>query len=153
MTTTYRPPLVKMTHRRKKRLQELSELIGKTINTDDQLVVLVSNGAPTQLVGNLLRLKGFTRKELNFVIPPRTFEHRLQRTEPLSRDESERAVRVADLVVLSEQVLGSQEAAMSWLRKALKRFGGHSPLEMAQTEQGARLVETMLTQIDEGYFA
>ncbi|MBL3940451.1 DUF2384 domain-containing protein, partial [Bacteroides thetaiotaomicron] len=48
---------------------------------------------------------------------------------------------------------GDQDKAMAWLRNGLQRFGGRTSLDMASTEHGARLVEEVLTQIDEGYFA
>lgn len=40
-----------------------------------------------------------------------------------------------------------------WMRKAKKRFEGETPMQMLQTEAGARLVEQMLLQLDEGMFA
>jgi hypothetical protein len=39
------------------------------------------------------------------------------------------------------------------MRKTKKRFNGETPMEMLQTEAGARLVEQMLIQLDEGMFA
>ena len=43
--------------------------------------------------------------------------------------------------------------ALSWMRQTKKRFQGETPMAMLQTEAGARLVEQMLIQIDEGMFA
>jgi uncharacterized protein (DUF2384 family) len=45
--------------------------------------------------------------------------------EQLSRDESERGVRLANLLLLAEQVLGEQDIATAWLRQPLQRFDAH----------------------------
>lgn len=135
-----------------RRYARLSTLIGHTVHSDLDVVTYVAKGAKTKLI-DLLTHEGLTRKELEFVIPKRTLTHRIEKKELLSRDESERGVRVATLLVLAEQVLGDAKAATTWLRQPLTRFAGATPLETAKTEQGARLVETLLTQIDEGYFA
>jgi uncharacterized protein (DUF2384 family) len=39
------------------------------------------------------------------------------------------------------------------MRKPKKRFEGDTSMNMLQTEAGARLVEQMLIQLDEGMFA
>jgi putative toxin-antitoxin system antitoxin component (TIGR02293 family) len=70
-----------------------------------------------------------------------------------SVEESDRAVRLARITALAEEVFGSEEKAFRWLRKPKRRFGSRTPLEMLGTEAGARLVEEMLYQIDEGMAA
>ncbi|MEO2217001.1 antitoxin Xre/MbcA/ParS toxin-binding domain-containing protein [Chromobacterium vaccinii] len=132
------------------RFARLSRIIGQRVRSDLEVARYVANGADTGLIDHLAD-EGLTRKELEFVIPARTLSHRIKKHEKLSRDESERGVRVASLLVLAQQVLG--EEATGWLRQPLRRFDDASPLEMAQTEQGARLVENLLVQIDEGYVA
>ncbi|MDF0607031.1 MbcA/ParS/Xre antitoxin family protein [Neisseriaceae bacterium TC5R-5] len=134
------------------RLAELSKLVGKTLHSELELANYVSNGITPDIIGNLAT-EGLTRKELAFVIPERTLTHRIQKGELLSRDESERGIRLANLLLLAEQVLGDKKLATEWLRQTKKRFDGATPLETAKTEQGARLVEALLFQIDEGYVA
>lgn len=50
-------------------------------------------------------------------------------------------------------VIGDAEAAKRWLQSPKRRFQGCSPNEMLATERGARQVDEMLTQIDDGMFA
>ncbi|WP_168209795.1 antitoxin Xre/MbcA/ParS toxin-binding domain-containing protein [Chromobacterium paludis] len=133
-----------------RRFARLSRLIGHRVHSDIELARYVANGADTSLIDQLAG-EGLSRKELEFVIPARTLSHRIKKHEKLSRDESERGVRMASLLVLAQQVLG--EEAAGWLRQPLRRFDEQSPLQLAQTEQGARLVENLLIQIDEGYVA
>jgi putative toxin-antitoxin system antitoxin component (TIGR02293 family) len=94
----------------------------------------------------------------SIVISHRTFRHRTERRnrgieEVLTPDESDKAVRAARVLTLAEHVFANRDKAFSWMRQAKKRFNGETPMEMLQTEAGARLVEQMLIQVDEGMFA
>lgn len=104
------------------------------------------------LLDNLLQA-GLTGKELALVLPPRTLAHRRAKGQRLSPDESDRALRVARLVALTETVFGGREKALRWLRKPQARFSQHSALELMASEIGGRRVEETLLQIDEGYAA
>lgn len=57
-----------------------------------------------------------------------------------------------EILAQTEAVFGNREKAMAWLRSRQARFGGKTALELATTEQGARLIRAALVQIDEGYF-
>jgi putative toxin-antitoxin system antitoxin component (TIGR02293 family) len=97
---------------------------------------------------------GMTDAEIySFIVPRRTLVHRKTRHESLTHDESDKAVRIARLTALAEEVFGEDAKASRWLRKAKTRFEGRSPLEMLRTEAGARLVEEMLLQLDYGFAA
>jgi putative toxin-antitoxin system antitoxin component (TIGR02293 family) len=84
------------------------------------------------------------------IVPRRTLAHRVAKHQPLSKDESDKAVRVARITAMGEQVFGESERAWRWMRKPKRRFGGQTPIEMLATEAGARLVEEMIAQIDDG---
>ena len=74
--------------------------------------------------------------------------------ESVSRnEESDKAVRVARLTSLADEVFGDDEKAGRWLRKPKQPFDKRCPLEMLRTEAGARIVEEMLLQLDYGFFA
>jgi putative toxin-antitoxin system antitoxin component (TIGR02293 family) len=87
------------------------------------------------------------------IIPRRTLSHRRARRSALSREESDRAVRVARITALAEEVFGDRERALRWLRKPKQRFELRTPIDLLATEVGARLVEEMLLQVDHGVFA
>ena len=87
------------------------------------------------------------------VISPRTLKHRKARGENLSNEETERAVRVARMLAQAEQVFGSHDKALLWLRTADERLNNRTPLSMLPTEAGGRVVESMLWQIDDGIYA
>lgn len=114
---------------------------------------LGEGGLPTKVVDHFLA-KGIIRNEVfNIIIPLRTWKHRKSSHQPLSKEESERAVRAARVLARAQAVMGDQKSALEWLRAPKRRFGGRAPLEMLRTEAGGRLVEQTLIQIDEGMTA
>ena len=60
---------------------------------------------------------------------------------------------MARIAALAEHVFGEPERAWRWLREAKKQLQGRSPMALAATDAGARLVEAFLYQIDEGMVA
>ena len=121
-------------------------------SSDMELVKLVHNRLPLSVIDRLLA-EGVTKQEIDLVAPPRTLAHRRANAERLTVEESDRAVRLARVVAQTESVFGNKEKAMAWLRQPMKRFEGHTPIEMLATDVGSRLVEEALVQIDEGFFA
>jgi putative toxin-antitoxin system antitoxin component (TIGR02293 family) len=119
---------------------------------DLEVVRMVRNRLRTQTI-NALQAAGIDTKSLTRIIPRRTLEHRRQKGEALSLEESERAYRTSNIVALAEAVFGNRDKAMVWLNAPKARFDGEPPMDLVDTEVGARLVEETLIQIDEGYFA
>jgi putative toxin-antitoxin system antitoxin component (TIGR02293 family) len=114
----------------------------------------VEQGVPLAALEEFAAYSGFSLKDLlEVVIPLRTLKHRRQRQEPLNLDESDRLARVARLFAVGVRVFGDSDRARIWLSTPKHRFEERSPLAMMRTELGGRLVEEMLIQIDEGYFA
>jgi putative toxin-antitoxin system antitoxin component (TIGR02293 family) len=70
--------------------------------------------------------------------------------EPLTVEESDRLVRLARIQALAEDVFADVVKANRWLRERLGILGGKAPLELAQTDAGARVVEQILAKIDWG---
>jgi putative toxin-antitoxin system antitoxin component (TIGR02293 family) len=127
--------------------------LGAKAGSEQEVVRLVERGLPIRVLNRLLR-RGLSRNEIaSVIIPPRTLKHRRSRHEPLSREESERAVRTARILARAQLVMGDEAAALAWLRSPRRRFQGRAPMEMLVTETGGRLVEQMLIQIDQGMFA
>jgi putative toxin-antitoxin system antitoxin component (TIGR02293 family) len=123
------------------------------LRSDQDLVRLVEARLPTRAIDRLLH-SGLTDDEIySLIVPRRTLSHRRARQESLSRDESDRAVRLARIAALAEQVFGDSGRAWRWLRATKRQLKGRSPLQLAATEAGARLVEELLYRIDEGMAA
>lgn len=134
-----------------KRVQEI--LKTSRLRSDQDLVHVVEERLPIDAIDGL-RDSGLTDDELYaLVVPRRTLTHRRARREALSRDESDRAVRLARTAALAEQVFADSERAWRWLRASKRQFRGRSPLQLLATEAGARLVEELLYRVDEGMAA
>jgi putative toxin-antitoxin system antitoxin component (TIGR02293 family) len=127
-------------------------LVQRASTSDMDVVKLVHNRLPVSVIDRLLA-EGVTKQEINLIAPPRTLAHRRANAEPLTIEESDRAVRLARVVAQTESVFGNKDKAMGWLRQPMKRFEGRTPIEMLVSDVGSRLVEEVLVQIDEGFFA
>ena len=101
-----------------------------------------------------LERHGYSQDEIfALVVPKRTFARRVKRREPLTVEETDRAVRLARVAELAERIFGDKEKAHRWLRKPKRTLGQAAPLTYLASEAGARLVEDMLWRIDYGFFA
>ena len=123
------------------------------VRSGDDLAVLVEKRLSPAAIKSLVRGGLADTEVYQLIVPRRTLAHRIAKHQPLSKDESDKAVRVARITAMAEQVFGEQERAWRWLRKPKPRFDGKSPVEMLATEAGGRLVEEMIVQIDHGVFA
>jgi putative toxin-antitoxin system antitoxin component (TIGR02293 family) len=124
-----------------------------SIHSDRDLASLVEKRLPATVIKGLVR-GGLSDAEVyRLILPRRTLAHRVANRQPLSREESDKAVRIARITSMAEQVFGDSDRAWRWLRKPKKHFDGKTPMEKLGTEAGARLVEEMVQQIDHGMLA
>lgn len=135
-------------------LNDLQKLFGlKQLALEADLASAVEKGFKTAAIDRLIE-RGILKEEVFFlVIPRRTLDHRIKNKESLSLDESDRAVRVANIMLLAQKVFGDQESAFAWLRGPKRKLHGNTPMGMLKTEAGARLIEELLYQIDYGMVA
>lgn len=102
----------------------------------------------------LKRLANYSDDEIfALVVPKRTLARRLSDGEPLTVEETDKAVRLARIDRLAAHVFGEPSKAHRWLRKPKKLLRGETPLAYLATEAGARIVEDMLHRIDHGILA
>jgi|SRR5690349_14683101 putative toxin-antitoxin system antitoxin component (TIGR02293 family) len=121
--------------------------LGQEIASEADLARVVLGRIPLAALAALQK-NGFSDREIDrFVIPSRTRRHRETRKEALTVEESDRLVRLARTQALAEDVFGNREKANKWLRESLAILDGRSPLEMARTETGARIIEQILGKI------
>ncbi len=125
-------------------------VLGTDVFSDADLARVVHHRIHWKVLAHLVRA-GFSKQEIHtFIIPARTLRHRQTKKEPLTIEESDRVVRLARIQTLAEDVFGDPQKANRWLREDLGVLDGKPPLELAQTESGARLVEQILAKIDWG---
>jgi putative toxin-antitoxin system antitoxin component (TIGR02293 family) len=101
-----------------------------------------------------LEARGYSQDEIfALVVPRRTFARRVKRREPLTVEETDRAIRLARVAELAERIFADKGKAHRWLRKSKRTLGQATPLTYLASEAGARLIEDMLYRIDSGFFA
>jgi putative toxin-antitoxin system antitoxin component (TIGR02293 family) len=124
--------------------------LGADISSEADLARIVDRGIRLTVLKHVARA-GFSKQEIErLIIPARTLRHRKARREPLSVEESDRVVRLTRIQALAEDVFGDVGKANRWLRAELGILDGKSPLEVARTESGARLIEQLLAKLDWG---
>ncbi len=125
-------------------------VLGEDVASDADLARLVNHRIPLRVLTCIKRI-GFSDQEIwRYIIPARTQRHRKARKERLTVEESDRLVRLTRIQALAEDVLGNAEKANRWLREALRVLDDKTPLDVAQTDSGARVVEQILAKIDWG---
>jgi putative toxin-antitoxin system antitoxin component (TIGR02293 family) len=125
--------------------------LGRDIASTADLARMVTLRIPLKSLEHLTRSGSFSDEEISdLVIPARTHRHRKQKHERLSVEESDRLVRLTRIQALAEDVFQDIEKANTWLRAPLGELSNEKPLEIAQTEAGARVVEQILAKIDWG---
>jgi putative toxin-antitoxin system antitoxin component (TIGR02293 family) len=98
-----------------------------------------------------LEARGYSLDEIfALVVPRRTYARRIKRHEPLTVEETDRAIRLARVAELADQIFADKGKAHRWLRKPKRALGHATPLAYLASEAGARLVEDMLYRIDSG---
>ncbi len=136
----------------------ISSALGLPAYSDLELAGLVKSGLALGARDGLLQL-GLTPAEVaRHVISPRTWKHRtLQRRkgdrDTFSAEESGRILRVTRMVLRATELFGDRDLGLTWLRAPKSRFAGQTPLEMAETEHGAALVEEWILGAEEGFAA
>ena len=146
MTSPTPPPVIESVFRKLGGRHAL----GEEVSSEADLARLINRGIRIAVLKHVMRA-GFSKQEIeHLIIPARTWTHRKTKKKPLSLEESDRLVRLARIQALAEDVFGDVAKANQWLREGLGVLDGKSPLEVARTKSGARLIEQILAKIDWG---
>ena len=101
-----------------------------------------------------LNRHGYSDEEIwALVVPKRTLARRVANNEPLTVEETDRALRLERIAALADRVFGDHQKAHRWMRKPKHLLGGRTPVDFLASESGARQVEEMLYRIEHGMFA
>jgi putative toxin-antitoxin system antitoxin component (TIGR02293 family) len=129
------------------------QTMGVAVTSRLDLARAVRAGLRVGVLSWLIDNKVLTLLEVEHIIPRRTIAYRKRHGATLSPSESDRLARVARIVALAEETMQSKEKAARWLRLANRGLGGDRPLDLLDTDEGARLVETILTRLAHGVYS
>jgi putative toxin-antitoxin system antitoxin component (TIGR02293 family) len=125
---------------------------GVEIRAEGDMEELLRQGLPVSVLGNFRENWGFTIMELagSLSIPKSTLMRMLERRNRMALVDSDRVYRLASILTLAEEAIGSREKAQRWLRQPNQVLGNETPLRALETEIGARRVEQVLGRIAYG---
>jgi putative toxin-antitoxin system antitoxin component (TIGR02293 family) len=130
-------------------------VLGTTIRNPSDLTHLIRKGLPTGsitvLAGKLHIGNSILSGKLG--IPQRTWTRRLSQALLLTPAESDRTVRMARVFANAVEMIGDEEKAIEWLSTPNRALGGDRPLDLLDTDTGARLVEDILGRIAYGVYS
>ena len=130
------------------------DVLGEKVYSELDLITIVRAGLSPSAISSLCTGLMFSQADIDrLVIPRRTLSHRIQKGETLSREESGRLARLALIKALALETFGSEDKAARWMHKPKQAYGGQSPIDLLDTDQGTRIVEESLGRIAHGIAA
>ncbi len=128
--------------------------LGVKVRQEDDLIKQIHRGLP---YGTLECVMERMEMKMPFVIAllgvtARTLQRR-QTEKVLTKEESDRVVRLAKLYERSVKVLGDPDEAKAWLHHANITLGNKAPLEMMDTVIGEGRVHALLGRIEHGVYS
>ena len=128
-------------------------VIGREVRHGIEMVEIVRQGLPVGAAQHMLDTGRLTLAELDRIVLPRKTRANRRKVGTLTAEQSDRLLRVARIVGMAEETFGNPEKAAIWLRRATSALAGEHPLDLLDTDEGAREVETLLGRIAHGIAA
>lgn len=131
------------------------KVLRKVVKKPDDLAQLVRKGLPATSITVLAEKLdlGNTVLSQKLGIPLRTLTRRLSQGSRLTAAESDRTVRLARVYAGAVEMIGDEEKAAEWLQTPNRALGGERPLDLLDTDVGARTVEDILGRIAYGVYS
>ena len=122
---------------------------------EGDLIGVVREGLPPSALQRAADRVGLSREEVirALRVGRASIFRRLASRKPLDPDDSQKLVRLARATLLAEHVLEGPARARAWLREPVPVLGGERPVDLLDTDEGARSVEEALLRLEYGFFA
>lgn len=126
-------------------------VLGQPVRTEEDLQTAIREGFRQRVLAHVMRAADLTLKDLasSLDVSPRSLQRR-RKDGRLARRESDRLYRLARIIALAKHYLDDEDAAVRWLKRPNRALGGSAPLDVIDTEPGARAVERVLGRIAYG---
>ena len=129
------------------------EIAGGDVSGTMDMVRLVRQGLPARAVQFVIDAGRLTLAEVDRIVMPRKTLANRKRQGTLTPEQTDRLLRVARVIAAAEATFGSKEKAYIWLRRPTLGLAGERPLDVLDTAEGTRAVETLLGRIEHGIAA
>ena len=110
----------------------------------------IVRGVAAKRVKDLIDRGVLGKKQVFRVIPERTFNRRLAKNEPLKTSEADAIGRLLRVTEAAERTFGNADFARKYLSLPNPALKGRIPIEIAETDAGAREVEDALSRFAHG---
>jgi putative toxin-antitoxin system antitoxin component (TIGR02293 family) len=126
-------------------------VLGGTVRSAHDMMDAIRRGFHRDALRSVAAAAGISVKDLAACVDLsyRTIQ-RLKPDQRLGVSESDRLYRLMRIAVLANDYIGDHEKASRWLQRPNKALGGDKPIELLDTELGARMVEDILGRIAYG---
>lgn len=128
-------------------------VIGNNLRHGIDLVRAVRKGLPVRALQHLMDSGRLTLSEVDRVVLPRKTLANRRKLGTLTAEQSDRLLRVARVLAIAEETFGDAKKAGTWLRRPTTPLAGERPLDLLDTDEGVREVETLLGRIAHGIAA
>jgi putative toxin-antitoxin system antitoxin component (TIGR02293 family) len=110
----------------------------------------IQRGVPAKRVQELIDKSVLPAKAVYRVIPERTFKRRLANRDTLKAAEGDAIARLLRVTKAALKAFGEEDFARKWLSLPVPSLNGAIPIELAETDAGAREVEDVLGRFMHG---
>jgi len=119
-----------------------------------EVLTQVRNGLPAAMFEQVASTLGLSTSALaaKLGIARRTVTRKRGNGAPLSSETSEKLLRAARVRNLGRMLFTTDEAVSEWLSKPDASLGNMAPLDLLDTDLGAREVENLLRALAYGHF-
>lgn len=126
----------------------------RALKSEEDMVSLVRRGLPYKSFASLLEIMELEPEfaPMYLGITKRTLQRRKQQ-EKLDALESDRVLRLAQVLVKSTEIFKDRPSALEWLRAENVNLSGKKPLDCLDTEIGERQVMDLLGRIEYGVYS
>src|ERR1700730_9059643 len=157
-------PLPKESGAEATQLQETVRLLGGShtvrhpVKTPLDVHEVLARGLPAaalqRLVDNLVVIHSPASLEQAIGMSVRTIQRRKKSgaKKPLSREQSGRTWKFAEILAKATAVLGSQQEAEQWLERPAIGLNQRRPIDLLATTAGVEIVENYLERIEYGVY-
>jgi putative toxin-antitoxin system antitoxin component (TIGR02293 family) len=113
----------------------------------------IVRGIAARRVKKLIERGVLGAKQVYRVVPERTFNRRVAKGEALKPAEADGIARLLRLTELATRIFRDAEFARRFLNLPNPALNNRVPMELAETDAGAREVEAILTRIAHGVYS
>ena len=130
-------------------------MLKRKVESDSELRLITREGLPVDTLTTLAQEIAVDRKTLAKIvgISERTLSRRIANGDRFTAEESDRVVRLARVVAMATDTLGTSQKASSWLQRPNRVLEDQRPLDLLDTDTGVRAVETVLGRIEYGLYS